>query len=232
MNDVNEQQPIQKKLSGKSKGNSKAVLIKRVEFDTTPAQKAIEKDHNVLQGHSFRINYMAEIIANQNDTHDQVEQTNKTLHEYLDKAITHIKKEQERLAVLIEQNGLDEEDMRHDNPVRYELELSTPVAQRLIRLYQEYDELIKKSDFLYLNGIFEPKQAQQLQYDYKRVIEKAGGRIRDLALKLNKAQHLATANSKKPGNEEVSEAVEVENTAPEAESDKEPVHADEQASGA
>lgn len=197
MNETSSNETVLKKLKGKSKGNSKAVLRKQINLDTTPAQKALEKDFNVLQGHLFRINYMSEIIANQNDTHELVKETNDAVAEVLDKAISHILKEQDRLIHLIDQNGLDETDMQHDNPVSFQVEMSTPLAQKLILLYQEYDSLTKKSDFLYLNALFESKQTQKLQYEYKRVVEKVGGRIRDLASKLNKAQQVATEESKK-----------------------------------
>ena len=202
MTDSKEKKPELKRLKGKSKGNSKAILRKRIDLDTTPAQKALEKDYNVLQGHLFRINYMSEIIANQNDTQDIVTETNKVVDEVLERSITHILKEQERLNTIIDQNGLDENDMEHDNPVSFHVEMSTPVAQKLIMLYQQYDSLIKKSDFLYLNSLFDSKQAQNLQYEYKRVVEKVGGKIRDLASKLNKAQQLATEETKKKGESE------------------------------
>ena len=196
-------------LKGKSKGNSKAVLSKRVDLDTTPAQKALEKDFNVLQGHLFRINYMSEIIANQNDTQEVVSKTNEAVAEVFEKAITHILKEQSRLDTLIDQNKLNEADMHHDNPVSYQVEISSPLAQKLILLYVQYDSLIKKSEFLYLNSLFEPKQAQNLQYEYKRVVERVGGRIRDLASKLHKAQQIATEESKKNDREKKGAASEV-----------------------
>ena len=183
---------VTKKNIDVNRGNSHAQIRISETLYTTPAQKTFERNFPTVQGYIYKITYMGRIVAQMNKTFDLVDEYVRQVDEWLEDAEKQISDELGRLITLVEQNGLEEVSVTFTAPIEYEVGIKTPKGRTLLNIFRSFDDVCKLSDKLFLGGVFEEEQTQKLQFTLKRIIEKRCGRIRNAAIKLEKAQKIAS----------------------------------------
>lgn len=166
------------------KAHSNPILQRKIRLKTNHAQRVHHRGFGRTSNSLHRVDVVLQIISDQKSV-DEVEQI---IDELFDQYLTDIGQEQARLASLLESNGITGEP-EYTNPLDVSVEISSPQVSRLVRVLEQFENLVVAIDTLWLYGVFNNKQRKDSIYEWQRRSLRLGNRIVDIEKRAQRAAH-------------------------------------------
>lgn len=184
-------QMSQKKKPGKD-GLSRPVISRSIDLDTLQMQRVLRRVFDQLSISLFSMEVVLRRMASRNeDVVRNLDQAEEAVVEIFDKINEDLQGDEERLRMIMEENGI-REIPEYTAPVTFELEISSPYAGRFVSLVKKTDSLLKLVDALWINGVFSAKQHENAAYQWQRRLIKTANRVigldREMRSLIKKAQ--------------------------------------------
>ncbi len=169
------------------------VINRNWNFITKQSQEAYKRSYDVLSKAHVYIGVISRVTnkVTISDREDQASQAEDMLNGLYDTLAKELKLEDERLGVLLEESGIDDQ-ANYSSPKVITVAIRSPQDTRFLSLLSLLDTMVSKLDTLWLTGVMTNQQKVNASVIWKRRVIKTANRIiqlsRNMRSSANKAE--------------------------------------------
>jgi|GEM_PF-2935666 len=161
---------------------SNPVLEQPLVLKTEYAQRVFHRGFSRTARSLHAIDVILRIIGED----EQVDEVEDSIDKWISDWVTDIVGEQARLQEIATANGV-EQNTAYTNPLKTQVEVSSPQVSRLVEVMHLYDALVADIDRLWIHRLVDNKHRRQLIFEWQRRTLRLGNRIVDLEQRAHKA---------------------------------------------
>lgn len=163
-------------IKGDDKAKSSPVIKRNIELNSLQAQKVITRSFEKLAESLFTISVILRAVGER----EHVDEAENLINGHFEAVTADLNEKLEQLRELVQQNGIAVSP-DYTNAVVFSIEINTPHLGRFAGLVTQLDELITLIDALWLNAVFDSRQASNAKYEWRQRLIRVAGKIIGMA---------------------------------------------------
>lgn len=163
-------------IKGDEKAKSSPVMKRNIELNSLQAQKVMTRSFEKLAESLFTISVILRAVGER----DHVDEAENLINGHFEAVTVDLNEKLEQLRELVQQNGISVSP-DYTNTVVFSIEINTPHLGRFAGLVTQLDELITLIDALWLNAVFDSRQASNAKYEWRQRLIRVAGKIIGMA---------------------------------------------------